>query len=55
MMFSVTCLSNRKARRREGRVQPPQLRTLAQISADILALEHETDGLLQEITKGVAR
>ncbi len=32
--------------------QPPQLRTLAQISADILALEMETDGLLQEITKG---
>lgn len=35
--------------------QPPQLRTLAQISADILALEQETEGLLQEITKGVAR
>jgi len=33
--------------------QPPQLRTLAQISADILALEQETDGLLNEITKGV--
>jgi type I restriction enzyme M protein len=33
--------------------QPPQLRTLAQISADILALEQETDGLLSEITKGV--
>jgi len=33
--------------------QPPQLRTLAQISADILALEQETEGLLQEITKGV--
>jgi len=33
--------------------QPPQLRTLAEISADILALEQETDGLLQEITKGV--
>jgi type I restriction enzyme M protein len=32
--------------------QPPQLRTLAQISADILALEQETEGLLQEITKG---
>ena len=32
--------------------QPPQLRTLAQISADILALEHETEGLLHEITKG---
>ncbi len=34
--------------------QPPQLRTLAQISADILALEQETEGLLTEITKGVA-
>ena len=33
--------------------QPPKLRTLAQISADILALEQETEGLLQEITKGV--
>jgi type I restriction enzyme M protein len=33
--------------------QPPQLRTLAQISADILALEQETEGLLHEITKGV--
>jgi len=33
--------------------QPPQLRTLAQISADILALEHETEGLLHEITQGV--
>ena len=33
--------------------QPPQLRTLAQISADILALEQETEGLLGEITKGV--
>jgi type I restriction enzyme M protein len=32
--------------------QPPRLRTLAEISADILALEQETDGLLQEITKG---
>ena len=32
--------------------QPPKLRTLAQISADILALEQETDGLLHEITKG---
>ena len=32
--------------------QPPQLRTLAQISADILALEQETEGLLSEITKG---
>ncbi len=31
--------------------QPPRLRTLARISADILALEKETDGLLQEITK----
>ena len=32
--------------------QPPQLRALAQISADILALEQETEGLLSEITKG---
>jgi type I restriction enzyme M protein len=32
--------------------KPPQLRTLAQISADILALEQETEGLLSEITKG---
>jgi type I restriction enzyme M protein len=32
--------------------QPPKLRTLAQISADILALEQETEGLLHEITKG---
>ena len=33
--------------------QPPQLRTLAEISADILALEQETEGLLTEITRGV--
>jgi type I restriction enzyme M protein len=33
--------------------QPPKLRTLAEISADILALEQETEGLLGEITKGV--
>lgn len=33
--------------------QPPQLRALAQISADILALEHEIEGLLHEITKEV--
>lgn len=33
--------------------QPPQLRTLAEISADILALEQETEDLLHEITKGV--
>jgi type I restriction enzyme M protein len=33
--------------------QPPLLRTLAQISADIVKLEQETEGLLQEITKGV--
>jgi len=32
--------------------QPPQLRALAQISADILALEQETEGLLNEITRG---
>jgi type I restriction enzyme M protein len=35
--------------------QPPQLRTLAEISADILKLEQETEGLLTEITKGVAK
>ena len=34
--------------------QPPKLRTLTEISADILALEQETEGLLSEITKGVA-
>jgi type I restriction enzyme M protein len=34
--------------------QPPQLRTLAEISADILKLEQETEGLLTEITKGAA-
>ena len=34
--------------------QPPRLRTLAEISADILALERETDGLLDEITRGAA-
>ena len=32
--------------------KPPELRTLAEISADILALEQETEGLLTEITKG---
>jgi type I restriction enzyme M protein len=32
--------------------QPPKLRTLGEISADILALEQETEGLLSEITKG---
>jgi type I restriction enzyme M protein len=32
--------------------QPPKLRTLAEISADIRALEQETEGLLTEITKG---
>ncbi|MDZ4859580.1 MAG: class I SAM-dependent DNA methyltransferase [Candidatus Hydrogenedentes bacterium] len=32
--------------------KPPKLRTLAEISADILALEQETEGLLSEITKG---
>lgn len=30
--------------------EPPQLRTLAEISADILLLEQETEGLLSEIT-----
>ena len=34
--------------------QPPKLRTLEEISADILALEQETDGLLTEITRGGA-
>ena len=34
--------------------QPPVLRTLAEISADILALEQETEGLLSEITGRVA-
>ena len=34
--------------------QPPQLRTLAEISADILALEQETEDLLNEITKGAS-
>ncbi len=34
--------------------QPPQLRTLAEISADILKLEQETEGLLTEITKGAS-
>jgi type I restriction enzyme M protein len=34
---------------------PPKLRTLAEISADILALEQETEGLLTEITKGAAK
>ena len=32
--------------------QPPKLRILAQINADILALEQETEGLLHEITQG---
>ena len=32
--------------------QPPQLRTLAQISADILTLAQETEGLLHDITQG---
>ncbi|GGK13760.1 type I restriction-modification system subunit M [Luteimonas terricola] len=32
--------------------KPPVLRSLAQISADILALEQETEGLLSEITGG---
>jgi type I restriction enzyme M protein len=34
--------------------KPPPLRTLAEISADILALEQETEGLLTEITGGKA-
>jgi len=32
--------------------EPPKLRSLAEISADILRLEQETEGLLSEITKG---
>jgi type I restriction enzyme M protein len=35
--------------------KPPALRTLAEISADILALEQQTEGLLSEITKGAKR
>ncbi|MFS2115518.1 type I restriction-modification system subunit M [Herbaspirillum frisingense] len=35
--------------------QPPKLRTLAEISADIVKLEKETEGLLSEITKGTRR
>lgn len=34
--------------------EPPKLRSLAEISADILKLEKETEGLLTEITQGVA-
>ncbi|WP_315754819.1 MULTISPECIES: class I SAM-dependent DNA methyltransferase [unclassified Bradyrhizobium] len=34
--------------------RPPQLRTLAEIAADIRKLEQETEGLLTEITKGAA-
>ena len=34
--------------------QPPRLRTLAEISADLLQLELETEGLLTEIPKGSA-
>jgi len=35
--------------------QPPQLRTLAEISKDIVDLEKLTEGLLTEITKGAAK
>lgn len=35
--------------------QPPKLRTLEEIAADIRGLEEETEGLLAEITKGVAQ
>jgi type I restriction enzyme M protein len=35
--------------------QPPQLRSLAEISADIIKLEQETEGLLSEITKGAVK
>jgi type I restriction enzyme M protein len=34
--------------------QPPQRRTLAEISADILKLEQEAEGLLAEITQGAS-
>jgi type I restriction enzyme M protein len=34
--------------------KPPELRTLAEISADIQALEQETEGILSEITGGTA-
>jgi type I restriction enzyme M protein len=33
--------------------KPPKLRTLAEISADILALEQETEGLLDGLLKGM--
>jgi type I restriction enzyme M protein len=32
--------------------KPPQLRTVPEISADILKREQETEGLLSEITRG---
>ena len=35
--------------------KPQPLRTLDEISADILALEKETENLLREIVKGVAK
>lgn len=35
--------------------KPPKLRTLAEISADILKLEQETEGLLIEITNGATK
>ena len=35
--------------------KPQPLRTLEEISADILALEKETEGLLGEIVKGVGK
>jgi type I restriction enzyme M protein len=34
--------------------KPQPLRTLAEISADIRALEQETEGLLADITKGAS-
>lgn len=34
--------------------KPPVLRSLAEISADILALEQETEGLLSEIVNAIA-
>lgn len=35
--------------------KPPVLRSLAEISADIRALEQETDGLLSDIVSGMSR
>ena len=51
-MSATGSASTTKASFKATGIKPPQLRTLAQISSDILALEKETDGLLSEITKG---